>query len=81
VVTPDRFDAETVRQAVSEVLGGGSHLLAALRMGDEIAAMPSVESVALDLPAATRRCGEVGLAPIRRTHAGRKPVALPSRPG
>jgi hypothetical protein len=52
VVTPDRFDAETVRQAVSEVLGGGSHLLAALRMDDEIAAMPSAESVALDLPAA-----------------------------
>jgi UDP:flavonoid glycosyltransferase YjiC (YdhE family) len=52
VVTPDRFDAETVRNAVSEVLGGGSHLLAALRMGDEIAAMPSAEKVARDLASA-----------------------------
>jgi len=54
VVTPDRFDAETVRQAVSKILGG-EHLAATLRMGDEIAAMPSAEEVARDLASAAVR--------------------------
>jgi hypothetical protein len=43
-----------VRQAVSKVLGG-EHLAAALRMGDEIAAMPSAEEVARDLASAAVR--------------------------
>jgi UDP:flavonoid glycosyltransferase YjiC (YdhE family) len=54
VITPDRFDAKTVHQALSTVLGG-EHLLAALRLGDEIAAMPSPEEVAHDVAGAAVR--------------------------
>jgi UDP:flavonoid glycosyltransferase YjiC (YdhE family) len=45
VVTPDRLTAENVRQAIARILDDASYRLAAARLGDEIAAMPSAEEV------------------------------------
>lgn len=45
VVPPDRLTPDAVRQAISRILDESSYRIAAARLGDEIAAMPSAEEV------------------------------------